>query len=264
MGEPPSEGGGSNLNVTPIHWKGRVLEMPNIHLFSRNIPMFCQVVDGCIPIFVGDMAAKRRQKVKPRAVFTFKANPIASNLPSKREKFNVTKTRISYPKKNLVRWPSKSSNRHFPNPIKHLLKIPVHVFTTMFFTRKKKKLPSKNPIDPSKSGKSYEKNPMEISQAPNGNGSKGGRHEARLQRRRRRLRGQEGEDAGLGAFAHGAHAAHLGKKKICWGCIDVYGDIIYVIYVIYIYVYIYTCMCIYAFVICILLHYLICFVEGDV
>lgn len=52
-------------------------------------------------------------------------------------------------------------------------------------------------------------NPYGNSQAPNGNGPKGGRHEARLQRRRRRLRGQEGEDAGLGAFAHGAHAAHL-------------------------------------------------------
>jgi hypothetical protein len=58
-----------------------------------------------------------------------------------------------------------------------------------------------------------QENPIQIpsksSQAPNGNGPKGGRHEARLQRRRRRLRGQEGEDAGLGAFAHGAHAAHL-------------------------------------------------------
>ena len=244
MGEPPSDGGGSNLNVTPtIHWKGRILEMPNIHLFSRNIPMFCQVVDGCIPIFVGDMAAKRIQKLKPRAVFTFKQNPIASNLPSKREKFNVTKTRISYPKKYLVRWALKSSNRHFPNPIKHLLKIPEHFFTTMFFTSIK--LPSKNPIDPSKShgkilwkiikktGKSHP-NPYGNSQAPNGNGPKGGRHEARLQRRRRRLRGQEGEDAGLGAFAHGAHAAHL--REGCWDLLRVYRCKA-ILYMSYIYIY---------------------------
>jgi hypothetical protein len=42
--------------------------------------MFCQVVDGCIPVFVGDMAAKRRQKLKPREIFQVqsKSNSIQS------------------------------------------------------------------------------------------------------------------------------------------------------------------------------------------
>ena len=150
MGEPPSDGGGSNLNVPSIHWKGRILEMPSIQ--------FCQEISACsakwlmvaFPFFC-DMPSKWRQQLKQIDCFHVQGK-------SNREKFNITKTRMSYPKKTSIHIRLEILKPSNPSDTSQLKKnmfskylyilFTIFLFTIQSAMEKKKKRTSQNPKTP--------------------------------------------------------------------------------------------------------------------
>ena len=148
MGEPPSDGGGSNLNVPSIHWRGRILEMPSIQ--------FCQEISACsakwlmvaFPFFC-DMPSKWRQQLKQMDCFHVQGNPTGRSSTSPKQGCHTQKKTSIHIRLEIL----KPSNPSDTSQIKKNMfsKYRYILFTIFLFTIQnamQKKKTSQNPKTP--------------------------------------------------------------------------------------------------------------------